>query len=934
MESIQYVGETLWIRNLGNFLVMLSFVSAIVSAIAYAYAAQKRNTNEFVGWKNIARWGFYTHGVSILMVIALLLFAMMNYYYEYVYVFEHVSDDLPMRYVLSAFWEGQEGSFMVWMFWHVILGFILIRYSGKWEFPVLFVIAALEIILASMLLGVYFNLGDISWKIGSNPTLLLRETTDAPIFNNAEYLSLIKGRGLNPLLQNYWMTIHPPTLFLGFAATVVPFAYAIAGMWYKNHTEWLKPALKWALFAAGILGVGIFMGSIWAYVNLSFGGYWAWDPVENTSLVPWIMLVAGIHTNLIAKKTGHSIKSTYIFYIFAFVLILYSTTLTRSGILGDTSVHSFTEMGLEWQLFFLVAFFLVLGLSFFFVNKRSIPVIEKEESIYSREFWMFIGSLILLFSSVLITASSSLPVFNTIAKIFNPDYVGRVIKDPISHYNQHQHWIGVFVALIAGFTIFLRYKEFSDGEKIWKKFRIQIAAHFVLAALLTFLLSRGIELYSWQYTILAFTSFYVVVANFHYLTSVLGKDVKLGASAISHAGFGLMIIGVLGSGLNMSFLSNPFVFKGLFQDGDEDQYVQLIKNKPILLKDHIVTYESDTLIGNLRFYTIDFQKVDSEFNVISRFKTKPDAIYSNDFSKIEAFNPDAKQYLWKDVWTCLAALPPPIMNAENARQMEDTIRYQVFDTGIGDSIKLEKSIIIVHGLNFNPTHPEFKSHHHDFGIELKVSVLDLVTEEVHEGVVAIGLEGPLVYKYPFIVESLGMRIRPADDILDNYFSFEDQLSYKKKEVLQGERFQFSGCNFVLKGFDNKDLSHPEIKDEDLAVAAILGVNCEGKSYEARPIYLIRDSYPMTIKDYIPEEGIHIRLSQIDPVNELFTLHMAKDQRSELKAPIEIADNVPRTDYIVAEIRIFPAINLYWLGCLMMMFGLLFAATVKLRNKNN
>jgi cytochrome c-type biogenesis protein CcmF len=127
MESIQYVGETLWIRHLGNFLVMLSFVAALISAISYAFAAQRRNTVEMASWKQIARWGFIVHGVSILVVIGLLLYAMMNYLYEYVYVFEHVSDDLPMRYVLSAFWEGQEGSFMLWMFWHVILGFILIR---------------------------------------------------------------------------------------------------------------------------------------------------------------------------------------------------------------------------------------------------------------------------------------------------------------------------------------------------------------------------------------------------------------------------------------------------------------------------------------------------------------------------------------------------------------------------------------------------------------------------------------------------------------------------------------------------------------------------------------------------------------------------------------------------------------------------------------
>jgi cytochrome c-type biogenesis protein CcmF len=127
---------------------------------------------------------------------------------------------------------------------------------------------------------------------------------DAPIFSNADYLNLIKGTGLNPLLQNYWMTIHPPTLFLGFASTSIPFAFAMAGFMHKDHKGWLKPVLPWALFSGMILGTGILMGGAWAYEALSFGGYWAWDPVENMSLVPWLILIAGIHTNLIARNTG------------------------------------------------------------------------------------------------------------------------------------------------------------------------------------------------------------------------------------------------------------------------------------------------------------------------------------------------------------------------------------------------------------------------------------------------------------------------------------------------------------------------------------------------------------------------------------------------------------------------------------------------------
>jgi cytochrome c-type biogenesis protein CcmF len=121
------------------------------------------------------------------------------------------------------------------------------------------------------------------------------------------------GQGLNALLQNYWMVIHPPILFLGFSSTVVPFAFAIAGLWKRQFGDWTRAALPWTLFSACVLGTGIMMGAAWAYEALSFGGYWAWDPVENASLVPWLVMIAGLHTMVIYNATGHSLRATYFF---------------------------------------------------------------------------------------------------------------------------------------------------------------------------------------------------------------------------------------------------------------------------------------------------------------------------------------------------------------------------------------------------------------------------------------------------------------------------------------------------------------------------------------------------------------------------------------------------------------------------------------------
>ena len=274
---------------------------------------------------------------------------------------------------------------------------------------------------------------------------------------------------MNPLLQNYWMTIHPPTLFLGFASTVVPFCFAIAGLWTNQHKEWLKPVMPWASFSAAILGIGILMGSAWAYEALSFGGYWAWDPVENTSLVPWLIMIAGIHTNLIARNTNYSVKSTYIFYLLSFIMIVYSTFLTRSGILGDTSVHAFTEMGLENQLVLFILTFTFISLFLYFKRQKHIPAPQKEEASSSKEFWMFIGALVLLFSAILITVSTSLPVYNKIAEVFNPTHEAITIKDQEPHHNKYQLWIAVLISLLSGFAQFFRFKEFN-----WKAASFEI----------------------------------------------------------------------------------------------------------------------------------------------------------------------------------------------------------------------------------------------------------------------------------------------------------------------------------------------------------------------------------------------------------------------------------------------------------------------------
>ena len=196
---------------------------------------------------------------------------------------------------------------------------------------------------------------------------MLRDAVTAPIFQlNPDFIPE-NGTGLNILLQNYWMVIHPPTLFLGFSICLIPFAYAISALRLSDFRGWILPTKKWLIYSIIVLGIGIMMGAYWAYETLNFGGYWNWDPVENAVYVPWLFLVASLHSIILAQKNKNYIKTSLILSIISFILILYSTFLTRSGILGDSSVHSFTDLGLSGQLLIYLFSFIILG---FFILLR------------------------------------------------------------------------------------------------------------------------------------------------------------------------------------------------------------------------------------------------------------------------------------------------------------------------------------------------------------------------------------------------------------------------------------------------------------------------------------------------------------------------------------------------------------------------------------
>jgi cytochrome c-type biogenesis protein CcmF len=223
---MEYIGEHLLPGQLGHFFSILFLVSSLVATIAWFKANRQLDMPMRQSWLRLARISFLVETISVIALFATLYYIISHHQFEYKYAFTHSDKSLQTEYLFACFWEGQEGSFMLWSFWHCVLGWILIWRSKEWEAGVMTVVGLVQFCLSTMIVGIYF----FGVKLGSSPFVLLRNEMEAPIFSQPNYLQLVKdGNGLNTLLQNYWMVIHPPVLFLGFASTVVPFAYAIAG---------------------------------------------------------------------------------------------------------------------------------------------------------------------------------------------------------------------------------------------------------------------------------------------------------------------------------------------------------------------------------------------------------------------------------------------------------------------------------------------------------------------------------------------------------------------------------------------------------------------------------------------------------------------------------------------------------------------------------
>ncbi|WP_345952549.1 cytochrome c biogenesis protein CcsA [Mucilaginibacter sp. PAMB04168] len=800
--STDFQGEHLMPGHLGQFFIILSFGSALLSTISYFFATTQSNKLD-QSWFRLGRWSFYVNTFSVVAIGCCLFYIIYNHLFEYHYAWAHSSSTLPVYYIISSYWEGQEGSFWLWTFWQAVLGNVLIWRAKSWEKPVMVVVGLSQVLLSSMLIGVEI----LGSRLGSSPFILLRDAIEGPIFSRPDYMQYVKdGNGLNPLLQNYWMVIHPPTLFLGFASMIIPFAYAVAGLWQRRYKEWVAAAIPYALFAVMILGTGIIMGSFWAYESLNFGGFWNWDPVENASLIPWLVLIAAVHVLIVFKNTGHSYFTATLLTLLSFVLVLYASFLTRSGILGETSVHAFTDLGMFWHLVVDVLVFLGITVGLLIWRWKELPFSKKEEETYSREFWVFVGSAFLALSCLQLVIVTSVPVWNAIFKtnIAPP-------TNPITLYNIFQAGFAVVVTFFLGFTQFLKYKK-TDATR----FYITTLLYLFVAALLTAVVVYITGLYKLKlvFMLAMFGAIYGILANSKILADAFKGKFKLAGSAVAHIGFALLLVGALiAAGTSKVVSQNEtgiIQVKDFDKAGDARENIMLYKNQPVDMGGYKVTYIGDSLVAPNHYFKVDYKKYNEAGKLTEHFVLTPNSQANAKMGLVSS--PDTKHYLLHDLYTHITAAPikeeeglaagSTEIGHDEHDATEDDKHYNppvVYEASLGDTIRFREGYMVLTGLNKAPKLQNIPLGKNDVAVGAQLQIVSHGITYKAEPVFMI--KGGNTFDFARKVDDVGLKLRFSKIIPEkNKFEltiYQQPESQKPYIVMRAINFPY--INFFWSG---------------------------------------------------------------------------------------------------------------------------------------
>lgn len=374
----------------GTMFIVAAILLSLLSGVAYALTI--RGNRPALDYGRVGVFG------SLLALVTLWIFMVALFLarrFDVEYVFKYSSRDLDPLFTIAASWAGQPGSFALWAMFSGMVAAMLVHRTRHYE----------PYVLAPYM---FAQTGLVALMLVSNPFVPYTDMRSGLVPATPPE----DGHGLNALLHNFWMLSHPPVLFLGYALAAVPWAFAVGGILRRDYDGWVLRALPWALASWAVLGIAILLGAYWAYETLGWGGYWGWDPVENSSLVPWMILTALAHGMLVQRANGGLRRTNMVLVMLAFLTAIYASFLTRSGVLTDFSVHSFVAEGLSPAMVSLMGLILLVSVLAMAIRWRDVPIRPLSGHFLSRDNFMVLAILSLMLIAIVIGVGTSMPVIS------------------------------------------------------------------------------------------------------------------------------------------------------------------------------------------------------------------------------------------------------------------------------------------------------------------------------------------------------------------------------------------------------------------------------------------------------------------------------------------------------------------------------------------
>src|SRR3990170_2392695 len=435
--------------ELGNLSIALAALVSAYGLVAALLGAGLRRAD----LQQSARNAVYAVFLLLSVASGILLYQALTRDFGNAYVASYSSRDLGFWYTVSVWWAGQAGSLLFWAWLLAGFGAVVVWRQAGYRELMPYIIATV------MGVSVFFT--------------LLLAVVSSPFARLA--FAPPDGQGLNPLLQNPGMFFHPPTKYLGYVGFTIPFAFAIAAMASKRlDDEWIRATRRWTLASWFFLTLGVLFGMQWAYVELGWGGYWAWDPVENASLLPWLTMTAFLHSVMIQEKRGMLKRWNVGLIIASFLLSIFGTFITRSGVIA--SVHSFTQSGVGY---FFLGFLLLAGIFSFALLYARWPLLEPEarlESLASRE-------AAFLFNNLALVGIAFSVLWGTLFPILSEAVRGTKITVGPPFFNRVNVPLGLFLVLLTGIGPLIAWRKASP-ENLRRQFLAPVSTGIAVTLVL------------------------------------------------------------------------------------------------------------------------------------------------------------------------------------------------------------------------------------------------------------------------------------------------------------------------------------------------------------------------------------------------------------------------------------------------------------------